>query len=124
MNAGRGCGCGGASSRPRVIIFVKKRISRPMQPKSVAELNRTIHTIAAGCNPRAANSVALPKITPRPPRIVIPSTMLGTVSFNGARAIGALIAGSVKLAPQRLQYFSSTVISLPQVGQYIGSPVQ
>ncbi|HEU4933089.1 MAG TPA: hypothetical protein VFT48_13495 [Pyrinomonadaceae bacterium] len=50
--------------------------------------------------------------------------MLGKVIFTGAIATGGAIIGSVKLAPQRLQYLSSTVISLPQVGQYIEPPVR
>ena len=107
-----GCCCGGAISRLRVIIFVKKRISRPVQPNSVAALNRTIHTMNAGCTPRA-NSVALPTMIPRPQDRYAASTMLGTPASAGHHH-GALMVGSVKLAPQRLQYFSSTDISLPQ----------
>jgi hypothetical protein len=37
--------------------------------------------------------------------------MLGTVSFTGANATGEVIEGSVKFAPQRLQYLSSPGIS-------------
>jgi hypothetical protein len=38
----------------------------------------------------------------------------------GADVIAGYIGGvSDRFAPQRLQYFSSTVISLPQDGQYI-----
>src|ERR1044071_2936971 len=107
-----------------VIIFVRKRISRAVQPNNVAAPNRTTQTIKAGCIPCRANSEALPRMIPSPPRVVMPSTRLGKPSLTGARAIGVLVAGSVKLAPQRLQYLSSTVISLPQVGQYIGPPVQ
>jgi hypothetical protein len=83
----------------------------------MAALNKTIHTIAAGCIPFLTRSVAAPKIIPSPAITIRPSTMLGTVSLTGATGIGALAIGSVRFAPQRLQYFSSTVISLPQEGQ-------
>jgi len=63
---------------------------------------------------------------PNPDITVVPITMLGTVSLTGAAGV-KLTVGTERLAPQRLQYFNSTVISLPQDGQYtqeilLGSP--
>jgi hypothetical protein len=57
---------------------------------------------------------------------VSPITILGTASLTGGAGAKPTV-GTDRLAPQRLQYFSSTVISLPHDGQYIranllGSP--
>src|ERR1051325_9672411 len=95
-------------------------MNSPTHPSKVMQLNRTIHTIAEGGKPREANSVEAPKVMPSPTTIVNPSTILGTANFTGAITVGAVVVGTIRLAPQRLQYFSSAVISLPQPGQYIG----
>jgi hypothetical protein len=106
-----------------VISFVQKRIIKAVHPKRVAMLKKTIHTMATGLTPTRANSEAPPKMIPRPPVIVNPRTTLGIPNLTRGAAITvvALAAGSVRFAPQRLQYFSSTAISLPQEGQYIGT---
>ena len=94
-----------------------------MEPKSVAVANNAIQAIAAGCSPTFANSDTPPKIIPRPPVMVNPKTIVGTVNRSAGAGImvDTVAAGSDRLAPQRLQYFNSTAISLPQEGQYIAN---
>src|SRR5688572_500888 len=62
---------------------------------------------------------------PRPIVIVKPMTTVGAVKLTGTVVIaGRLVCGNDRFAPHLLQYFSSTVISLPQVGQYIDTSKQ
>lgn len=52
-------------------------------------------------------------------------TIVGPVKLIGTVVIaGRLVCGNDRFAPHLLQYFSSTVISLPQVGQYIDTSKQ
>jgi hypothetical protein len=113
---GKDVGC-----RDRPIIFDQNRISIAEHPNNVAMLKRNIHVIAAGCTPNAASCPTPPKIIPSPPVIVNPITIVGIVSLTGGANTGA---GSIpvvneRFAPHLLQYFSSTVISVAQLGQYI-----
>jgi hypothetical protein len=50
--------------------------------------------------------------------------MVGTAILIGAVMMGAELTEEFieRFAPQRLQYLSSTEISLPQDGQYIAPP--
>ena len=87
-------------------------------------LKRNIHVIAAGCTFNAASSPIPPKIIPSPPVIVNPITIVGIVSLTGGAAgAGSIPVFNERFAPHLLQYFTSTVISLPQLGQYIRSPL-
>ena len=57
-------------------------IKSAVQPNRVAMLKRIIQVIAAGCICCCANSLAPPKIIPNPAMIVIPRTIVGTVSLT------------------------------------------
>jgi hypothetical protein len=61
---------------------------------------------------------------PSPIVIVSPKTIAGIPNLIGLiTGVGYNSGMTERLAPQRLQYFSSTEISLPQDGQYIEPPV-
>src|SRR5690349_12730168 len=107
------------TSRCSVTSFVRKRISKPVQPNNVATANSIIQTSATGGTPTIAICEPPPMIMPSPMTIVRPTTMLGMASFTGATVTTCVEVGSDRLAPQRLQYLSSTAISFPQDGQYI-----
>src|SRR6266498_1425566 len=105
-------------------ILDQKRISMAEQPNSVAMLKRNIQVIAAGCTCISASPLTPPKIIPKPPVMVNPITIVGTVSLTGATiGAGGMVSITDRLAPHLLQYLTSTVISLPQLGQYIMPPV-
>src|SRR5690349_24607219 len=94
-------------------------MSRPVQPNKVATANKIIQTRATGGTPTIAICEPPPMIMPSPITIVRPTTILGMASFTGATVSTCGEFGNDRLAPQRLQYLSSTVISFPQVGQNI-----
>ena len=86
---------------------------------------RSIQVSAAGWTCISANRAILLKMIPRPIVIVKPMTTVGAVKLTGTVVMaGRLVCGNDRFAPHLLQYFSSTVISLPQVGQYIDTSKQ
>src|SRR5213593_3218317 len=103
-----------------MMSLIQNRIINAVQPKSAATAKTTIQTSATAGTSDLANSLAPPNMIPRPAMVVIPSTMLGTANLTGATDTSCVfVVGRERLAPQRLQYFSSTAISFPHDGQYI-----
>jgi hypothetical protein len=61
-------------------------------------------TIATETTPRIARAMAPLIIMLKPPRIVIPNTILGRTNFGGSViTVGVETVGWVRFAPQRLQ---------------------
>ena len=108
--------------RDALINFESWRARKMSVTKIVIMPNITMAMIGSVAKLLLASAVAPAITATKPPRVstamVVP-IMASDLVTSTAATIGSADVRLLKLAPQRLQYFSSIVYSAPQLGQNI-----